>query len=219
MSRFKVGDKVYFPMKTQKILTLELNPFHRQKGYILLAGGVSFNEDGGFSPNDKEPSIYHATSENHALLEQMHGIEFENPSVDNTSGHVGQAASMANGIWVDVKDQLPPDDSSVMVYVNGDIRIFGYVASYLVDTRAHWWVDESGDFHSDIADGDVTHWMLLPQPPNKEHSRYTYDLATALMLLGERQTAATKKNLMSLLQKYSGTHYDFSKLIEKINRG
>lgn len=57
------------------------------------------------------------------------------------------------------------------------------------------------------------------QQEQKEHSRYTYDLATALMLLGERQTAATKKNLMSLLQKYSGTHYDFSKLIEKINRG
>lgn len=169
MSKFKIGDKVYFPpSENTKNITLEPNPFHRQKGYILLVGGVSFNDGGGFSPSDKEPSIYHATPENHALLEQMHGVEFEKPSVDNTSGHVGQAVSMANGIWVDVKDQLPPDDSSVLVYVNGDIRIFGYVVSYLVDTRAHWWVDESGDFHSDIVDGDVTHWMLLPQPPNKE---------------------------------------------------
>ena len=74
---------------------------------------------------------------------------------------------MANSNWINVKDQLPPDDESVLVYVNGNIRIFSYVVSYLVDMRAHWWVDESGDYHSDIADGDVTHWMPLPQPPSE----------------------------------------------------
>ena len=72
-----------------------------------------------------------------------------------------------NSNWINVKDQLPPDDESVLVYVNDNIRIFSYVVSYLVDMRAHWWVDESGDYHSDIADGDVTHWMPLPQPPSE----------------------------------------------------
>lgn len=57
------------------------------------------------------------------------------------------------------------------------------------------------------------------QQEQKEQSQYSYDLATALMLLGERQTTNTKKTLLPLLQKCSGTHYDFSKLIEKINRG
>lgn len=57
------------------------------------------------------------------------------------------------------------------------------------------------------------------QQEQKEQSQYSYDLATALMLLGERQTAGTKKTLFTLLQKCSGVHYDFSKLIEKINKG
>lgn len=57
------------------------------------------------------------------------------------------------------------------------------------------------------------------QQEQKEHSQYAYDLATALLLLGERQTSGTKKSLSLLLQKCSGTHYDFSKLISKINKG
>lgn len=57
------------------------------------------------------------------------------------------------------------------------------------------------------------------QQEQKEQSQYSYDLATALMLLGERQTAGTKKTLLPLLQKCSGVQYDFSKLIEKINKG
>lgn len=57
------------------------------------------------------------------------------------------------------------------------------------------------------------------QQEREEHSQYTYNLATALMLLGERQSTGTKNILLSLLQKCSGIHYDFSKLIAKINKG
>ncbi len=53
----------------------------------------------------------------------------------------------------------------------------------------------------------------------KEHLSYSYDLATALLLFGERQTVGTKKLMVSLLQKCSGVHYDFSKLINKISKG
>lgn len=67
--------------------------------------------------------------------------------------------------WISVKDKLPPDDTFVLAYVNGEIRIFSYEVSRLADTHAHWWADEGGDFHSNIDDGDVTHWALLPQPP------------------------------------------------------
>lgn len=57
------------------------------------------------------------------------------------------------------------------------------------------------------------------QQEQKEQSQYSSDLATALMLLGKRQSISTKSVLLSLLQKCSGIHYDFSKLIAKINKG
>ena len=54
----------------------------------------------------------------------------------------------------------------------------------------------------------------------RQLSQYSRDLAAALMLLGERQTVGTKTALLNLLQKRSGIHCDFSKLIKKkINKG
>lgn len=67
--------------------------------------------------------------------------------------------------WISVNDRLPPNNKLVLTYANGDIKILTYVVVDDSDNYGHWWADEYGDFHSEIADGDVTHWMPLPPPP------------------------------------------------------
>lgn len=69
--------------------------------------------------------------------------------------------------WISVKDELPPDDEYVLVYVYGQIKVYFYAVSDDGQERCHWWEDEGGSFHSDITDGDVTHWMPLPSPPKE----------------------------------------------------
>lgn len=70
-------------------------------------------------------------------------------------------------IWISVNDKLPPDNEFVLVYVYGQIKVYFYAVSDDGQERCHWWEDEGGSFHSDIADDDVTHWMPLPQPPTR----------------------------------------------------
>lgn len=70
-----------------------------------------------------------------------------------------------NSGWISVKDELPSDDEYVLVYVYGQIKVYFYAVSDDGQERCHWWEDEGGSFHSDIDDGDVTHWMSLPLPP------------------------------------------------------
>lgn len=98
MKKFKVGDKVYFPLETRKVLTL-----HENKDtfdYPLLADGFSFTSDGRYKSCDSSASIFHATPENHVLLEQLYGVEFEKPPVKPTSKEIIQA--MLERGWVGV---------------------------------------------------------------------------------------------------------------------
>lgn len=67
--------------------------------------------------------------------------------------------------WIGIYDRLPPDNEFVLAYANGNTKILIYSVVDDSDNYGHWWADEYGDFHSEIADGDVTHWMTLPQPP------------------------------------------------------
>lgn len=78
MKEFKIGDKVYFPLKTTKICTITENyantytlsvDLQRTLGVCTTSGEVVANS--GIS------NIFHATQENKDLLEKLHGVEFE----------------------------------------------------------------------------------------------------------------------------------------------
>jgi hypothetical protein len=60
--------------------------------------------------------------------------------------------------WISVKDRMPSDGDSVLVWGCGFIEI-GW---YNEDLRT-W---QAEDFNYD--DGEVTHWMPLPEPPKGE---------------------------------------------------
>ena len=88
MTKFKVGDLVYFTSKSNKVLTVK-DGINLE--YPLTVGGYHFTCDGKYLGDEPVPSLLHATHKNHALLEQLYGVEFEKPPVKPTSREIVQA--------------------------------------------------------------------------------------------------------------------------------
>lgn len=66
--------------------------------------------------------------------------------------------------WVRVTERLPVEDGHYLVW--GFTGGMDY-ASWSGDTR-EWQICTPHDFIEIAADrGEITHWMLLPDPPNK----------------------------------------------------
>ena len=66
--------------------------------------------------------------------------------------------------WVSVEERLPEDNFEVLMW-----RKKWKIAEAGTYRKAHFWVyDKIGDSYT--AD-DITHWMLLPAPPEKEKDR------------------------------------------------
>lgn len=79
---FKVGDKVYFPLKGNKIYTLKQS---KNKTYPLMIEFVdddstTFTRNGIYYTDHENPSIFHATKRNKELLSKLFGTEFEEPA-------------------------------------------------------------------------------------------------------------------------------------------
>ena len=85
--QFKAGDLVYRPILSTKIY--KLGATNSDSLTIMSDGGKGcFYPDGNYFTWHANPSIFHATSENHALLEQLYGVEFEKPPVKLTSHEI-----------------------------------------------------------------------------------------------------------------------------------
>ena len=88
---FKAGDKVYYPHFGTNILTLVQNA----RSSSLLAFEqpnklISITKDGKiWDAQGMVSGIVHATPENHELLEQLYGVEFEKPSVEPINPRTG----------------------------------------------------------------------------------------------------------------------------------
>lgn len=79
--QFKVGDKVYFPMKGNKIYTLKQ---YVTKTYPLVIefgddDSTTFTGNGLYCTDHENPSIFHATKRNKKLLDKLYETEFEEP--------------------------------------------------------------------------------------------------------------------------------------------
>ena len=78
MNTFKAGDKVYCPMFSTKVLTIQnYNSYYYS--LTICEKGVSelFTQQGFLNRNIHIKGIIHATQENKDLLEKLYGIEFE----------------------------------------------------------------------------------------------------------------------------------------------
>ena len=96
MNKFKADDLVYYPtMGTQVFQLDECRGFDCLPLCIRFDGdeGVfeSFTSTGFVYSTDQLPKIFHATEENHALLEKLYGKEFQKPPTKPTSRDIIKA--------------------------------------------------------------------------------------------------------------------------------
>ena len=133
MNKFKIGDKVYYPTESNKVFTLEGTGC--TVSYPLRCGPRTFTKDGRYRVSDITPSLYHATPENKAKLEDFYGIPFEPAPSKPTSKEIIQAM-LARGdmyvcCWVSDHEQEP--DHRCVCYLisgyDGDEASFPYLLS------------------------------------------------------------------------------------------
>ena len=142
MSKFKVGDKVYYPSQGTDIFTLSnsksgsLCPLTLYDNRLALG---SFNTDGRNGLNVL-PLIYHATPKNHALLEQLYGVEFEKPPAKPTAHEVIVAMFKQRGAkyvpcWVSNTNENP-NHNDFPVFIEGYSNRVGF--PYRDTNRTRW---------------------------------------------------------------------------------
>lgn len=110
MNKFKVGDKVYFPFESNRVLTVQEN-YDDDPNYLIKVDGFLLNTDGKYTDRDPVPSVVPATPEKHALLEALFEVKFEKPPAKPTSREIIQAM-LARGdksvcCWVSESDEYP----------------------------------------------------------------------------------------------------------------
>ena len=96
MSNFKAYDLVYYPtMGTQVFQLDECRGRDCLPICIRLDGDegdfVAFTSTGFVHSTDQLPKIFHATEDNHALLEELYGKEFQKPPTKPTSRDIIRA--------------------------------------------------------------------------------------------------------------------------------
>lgn len=82
MNTFKVGDLVYYPDRDTRVFQLDGRKSTGNYTTVYIYSGYvceTFTPDGFRGSRDDIPKLFHATPENHTLLEQLYGVEFEKP--------------------------------------------------------------------------------------------------------------------------------------------
>lgn len=136
MSKFKVGDLVYYPYENQKIFKLEkINNSIYSLQIRTEDFDYRFSDDGFVASPYSIPLIFHATPENHKALEQLYGVEFEKPPVKPTSKEIVKAM-LARGdkyvcCWVSDNTQEPDHRCvcDLILDYDGDAASFPYLTN------------------------------------------------------------------------------------------
>lgn len=70
--------------------------------------------------------------------------------------------------WISVKDRLPEDRQKILTYWpagHTPIQVQTFYLQY--GTSGPWWM--FGWHNHLLKDGNITHWMPLPDPPTGKH--------------------------------------------------
>lgn len=132
MSKFKADDLVYYPTMGTQVFQLD-----ECRGLDCLPICIRFDGDEGVFEaftstglvhlTDQLPKIFHATEENHALLEKLYGKEFQKPPTKPTSRDIIKAM-LARGdkcvpCWVSDGNPQPRSthDIELITHVDPDL--------------------------------------------------------------------------------------------------
>jgi hypothetical protein len=67
--------------------------------------------------------------------------------------------------WIPVEDALPESEREVLVYVKGDFdNSIPFITTAYINSDHDW----ESDYDGEVIDSKITHWMPLPEPPEKE---------------------------------------------------
>lgn len=185
MNKFKVGDLVYFPIQTHKVLKLIENHYEGSKEcYPFMLEGdehTTLTELGTFEYRDFLPPILHATQESYELLSKLYpNVTFEPPPKRKEPREVVKAKLENGWHYIYDEDNPPPRYQNVLIYIEDDIVVYNLqlsdniaIAKLVVDDDGHkyWYTTEKcgGDYNIsfpiEIKFDDVDCWRLLPQPP------------------------------------------------------
>ena len=94
MNEFKAGDLVYSPTEGSQVF--EVVRRNNVNTYQIGVGKQTFTENGMAFAGQVQPSIFHATKENQALLEALYGVKFDDPPLSDKE-KVIEALNNANG--------------------------------------------------------------------------------------------------------------------------
>ena len=122
MSKFKVGDKVYYPSNCGIVFAVEDS---ENSVYQLMVDQTCVTGSGLLKLGDRGAIVFHATKENHELLSKLYPeIQFELPPLTNN----------------EIVQHILKDGKPVMCYLSDDSYdmavfkgIYGLVASYDAD--------------------------------------------------------------------------------------
>lgn len=133
MSEFKVGDRVYCPIYSEKIFTVDQGYYD----YLMIEKPDLYFNKYGIVSKSSHPCIFHATPENHALLSQLYpSVEFEKPRL---TGSDLTRQKLENGekyilCWVgDVSDHIATQDKRIQVVTSK-----GANGCFIDDARENW---------------------------------------------------------------------------------
>lgn len=150
MSEFKVGDRVYCPIYSEKIFDIANGEF----GFLMIKKiGLYFNKHGVIM-RSSHACVFHATQENHDLLSKLYpNVKFEKPKLTGSDLTRQLLAEGAKEVlcWVgEASDQEVINDA--VVDVVKAFREFGFICSdasvvtYAVPVpRNHYAMDDSDE--------------------------------------------------------------------------
>ena len=114
--QFKAGDKVYYPIQSTEVLTIHQRDDSDYPVLVDFGGGhtYTFTLNGKTYDGDVLPSIFHATPEIQAKLEDFYGVEFEAPPAKPSSSDIIQAMLTKGNKYIPcwVSDEIKEPDSS-----------------------------------------------------------------------------------------------------------
>ena len=133
MNKVKIGDKVYFPPKSTKVLTICRNSCSSEYPIVVLVDSErhpwSLTTDGKVYVDDALPSLFHATPEMKAKLEDLYGVEFEVPPVKPTSREIIQAMLARGDKYVLCRATNCESDDCYFVLIERVFEDGGYIDS------------------------------------------------------------------------------------------
>lgn len=141
MQEFKVGDKVYCPLLSSDIFTVAtvLKACSKYPLVVYFATRTAFfTVDGKIRSDGVLQSVFHATPENKALLDQLYRTEFEAPPVKLSGSDLTRAKLKEFGkpilCWVS-------DSSDEHAVLHGCVDIIGEVGNsgYFTSTSNNHW--------------------------------------------------------------------------------